>query len=205
MSLGNVVDELLNEHSLSDTGTTEETNLSTTSIGSKEIDDFDTSLENLSSGRLFDERRRIVMNGKDLVALDGTTLVDGFTNDVHDTTERALADGNLDWSTGVDDLLATYETLGTVHSNSTNRVLTEMSSHLKNQTTAMEVLNLERVENGGKGLGIELHINDGTNDCLDLADGSLGLGRVGAGFADEHGKNRRRRNSNYTACKAKRK
>ena len=49
MGLGDVVDELLDEHSLADTGTTEETNLSTTSVGSKEIDNLDTGLENLSS------------------------------------------------------------------------------------------------------------------------------------------------------------
>ena len=47
--LGDVVDELLNQHGLADTGTTEETNLSTTSVGSKEIDNLDTGLENLSS------------------------------------------------------------------------------------------------------------------------------------------------------------
>ena len=47
--LSDVVDKLLNEHSLADTGTTEETNLSTTSVGSKEIDNLDTGLENLSS------------------------------------------------------------------------------------------------------------------------------------------------------------
>ena len=49
MSLGNVVNELLNQDSLSDTSTTEETDLTTTSVGSKEINNLDTSLENLSS------------------------------------------------------------------------------------------------------------------------------------------------------------
>ena len=49
MSLSNVVNQLLNQDSLSDTSTTEETNLSTTSVGSKEINNLDTGLENLSS------------------------------------------------------------------------------------------------------------------------------------------------------------
>ena len=40
VGLGDVVDELLNEHSLADTGTTKETNLSTTSVGSEEVDDL---------------------------------------------------------------------------------------------------------------------------------------------------------------------
>lgn len=41
--LSNVVNKFLNEHSLSDTGTSEETNLTTSSIGSEEIDDLNTS------------------------------------------------------------------------------------------------------------------------------------------------------------------
>ena len=40
--LGDVVDELLNEHSLADTGTSEETDLATTGVRRKQIYDFDT-------------------------------------------------------------------------------------------------------------------------------------------------------------------
>ena len=49
MSLGDVVDKFLNQHGLSDTGTTEKTNLSTTSIRSEEVDDLDSGLQNLGS------------------------------------------------------------------------------------------------------------------------------------------------------------
>ena len=49
VGLGDVVDELLDEHSLADTSTAEETDLSTTSVGGEEIDDLDTSLQNLGS------------------------------------------------------------------------------------------------------------------------------------------------------------
>ena len=85
MSLGDVVDELLDQHSLADTGTTEKTNLSTTGIGSQEVDDLDTSLENLCGGGLLDKGGRVSVDGAELATLDGTTFVDGFTNNVHDT------------------------------------------------------------------------------------------------------------------------
>ena len=117
MRLGDVVDELLNQHSLADTGTTEETNLSTTSVGREEVDDLDTGLQDLSGSRLVDERRGVSVDGRKLDALDGTTLVNGLANDVHDTAESRSADGDTDGGTGVDDLLATNETLGTVHGN----------------------------------------------------------------------------------------
>lgn len=91
VSLGNVVNELLNEHSLADTGTTEKTNLSTSGVGSKEVNDLDTSLENLSLGRLVNELGSVGVDRGLPDTLDGTTLVNGLTNNVHDTTAKPSA------------------------------------------------------------------------------------------------------------------
>lgn len=113
VGLGDVVDKLLDEDGLADTGTTEQTNLSTTSVGGKQIDDLDTGNQNLGSGRLLDELGSLSVNGKVLVGLDGTTLVNGVTSDVHDTTKGSRADGNGDGSTCVLGLGATSETLST--------------------------------------------------------------------------------------------
>lgn len=41
-------DQLLNKHSFSDTGTSEETNLSAASVRGQKIDDLDTSNQDLS-------------------------------------------------------------------------------------------------------------------------------------------------------------
>ena len=95
VSLGNVVDELLNEDGLADTSTTEETNLSTTSVGGEEIDDLDTSDENLGSGGLLNELGSLGVDRAELVGLDGTALVDGVTSDVDDTAKGGRADTKL--------------------------------------------------------------------------------------------------------------
>ena len=173
MGLGDVVDELLNQHGLSDTGTTEETNLSSTSVGSKEIDDLDTGLENLGGGGLVNERRGVGVDGRELDTLDRTTLVNGLANDVHDTAEGGGTNGNHDGVTSVDDLGAANETLGTVHGNGTDRVLTKMGGNLENETAAREVLDLQGIENGRKVVSFKLDVNDGTNDGLHGADGEL--------------------------------
>ena len=166
MGLGDVVNELLNEHSLADTSTTEETNLSTTGIGSEEVNDLNTGLEHLSSHGLIYEGWGLSVDGRELDTLDGTTLVNGLANDVHDTAEGGSTDGDTDGGTGVNDLLATDETLGTVHGNGTDRVLTKVGGHLKDETATVEVLDLERVENRWQVLAVELHVDDGTNDGL---------------------------------------
>lgn len=111
MSLGDVVDELLNEHSLADTSSSEETNLSSTGIRGEQVDDLDSSLENLGSGRLVDECGRVGVNGTGGDGVDRTTLVNGLSNDVDDTAKAAGSDGDLDGRSGVDDLLSTDETL----------------------------------------------------------------------------------------------
>lgn len=105
--------QLLDEHGLSDTGTTEETNLTTTGVGGKQVDDLDTSNEDFGRGGLLSERRGVGVDGGDLLGLDGTTLVDGVTGDVHDTTESLGTDRDLDGGTSVVGGSTTGKTLGT--------------------------------------------------------------------------------------------
>lgn len=104
--------QFLNEHRLSDTSTSEETDLATTSIRSEKIDNLDTSDEDLSGGGLLSERRGIGVDGCELGGLDGTTLVNGVASDVHDATKSTVSNGNLDGGTGVDGLGTSDETLG---------------------------------------------------------------------------------------------
>ena len=63
MGLGDVVDELHDKHSLSDTSTTEESNLASLGIGGKQIDDLDSSDENLLLDTHVHELRGILVNG----------------------------------------------------------------------------------------------------------------------------------------------
>ena len=118
--------QLLNEHSLADTGTAEKTNLTTTGVGGEEVDDLDTSDEDLGSGGLLSEGGSIGVDGKLLLVLDGAALVNGLTSDVHDATEGTVTDGNHDGVASVGSLAATDETLGTLHGNAADDVLTQM-------------------------------------------------------------------------------
>ena len=118
------------------------------------------------------------MNGEELVALDGTTFVNGLANDVHDTAEGGGTDGDTDGGAGVDNLLATDETLGTVHSDGADRVLAEVSRDLEDETTTVEVNDLERVENGREVFSVKLNVDNSTNDRLYVAAGARRLGRV---------------------------
>src|SRR5262249_54249179 len=87
--LGDVVDELLNEHGLADTGAAEEADLAALGVRREEIDDLDAGDENFRFGRLFDELRRIGVDRSITVISDRTGLVDRLTDDVHDAAERS--------------------------------------------------------------------------------------------------------------------
>jgi len=109
------------------------------------------------------------VDGAELVGLDGTTLVDGLTNNIDDSTESLGADGNHDGGAGVGDSLATHETLSGVHSDGAYIVSTQVLGDLKNEDL-FSVLNTEGVENGGE-LSFELYVDDGTNNLRNLSVG----------------------------------
>jgi hypothetical protein len=118
------------------------------------------------------------MDWRELDTHDRTTLVNGLANDVHDTTESTLSDGDLNWGTSINNLLATNETFCTIHSNGSDRVLAEMGGNLKDKTTTLEVLNLESIQNWWQVVGVELNVNDGTNDSFHLACCGRGFGGI---------------------------
>eukprot|EP01137_Pigoraptor_chileana_P012314 Opistho-2@64579 len=163
--LSDVVDELLDEHSLADTGTTKETNLASLGIRGKEVDDLNASDQNLGVGAHLHERGGLCVDGQLRLRVDGATLVNGLTNDVHNASQGVGADGDLDGGASVDALLAADETLRAVHGNGTDRVLTEMLGDLKNKTV-LASLNLEGVKDRGERI-VELDVDDGTNDGHD--------------------------------------
>jgi peptide chain release factor 1 len=113
VSLGNVVDQLLNEHSLSDTCSSEKTNLSTTSVWGEQVDDLDTGDQHLSGCGLIGEGRSVGVNRELLGELDGATLVDWVTSDVHDTTESSWTDWHHDGVASIGCSVTTDETFGT--------------------------------------------------------------------------------------------
>jgi hypothetical protein len=178
VSLGDVVDQLHNQHGLADTSTTEETDFTTSSVGSKQINNLDTSDENLLTGRLLNEQRRVTVNGKTNIRVDGSSLIDGLTNDVHNATKGSRADGHSDGGTSILDLLATNQTISVVHSNCTDNVVAEVLCNFENQTNVV-VVDLESVENERNLVG-EFNVNDGTDNLHNAAE-VLRVGKVVVG------------------------
>ena len=105
-----------------------------------------------------------------------TSLVNGFSDDVNDTSKCSGSDWDGDGSAGVDAALSADETFGTVHGNRADGRLAQMLRHFQHQTR-LAALHFEGVENR-RQLAVKLDIDDGADHSDDLAGGSDG-GRLG--------------------------
>jgi hypothetical protein len=92
MGLGDVVDQLLDEHGLADARTTKQADLAALGIGRQKVDDLDARFKDLRFRRLLGEFRRRLVDRAEALGVDRTTLVDRVADDVEDAPERALAD-----------------------------------------------------------------------------------------------------------------
>ena len=171
---GDVVDQLHDNDGLTDTGTTEQTDLTTLGVRGEKVDNLDTRDENLGGVTLVREQRSRSVDGEGLLLsglVDGSAFVDGVTDDVDDAAEGLATDGDTDGISGVTDLLTTNKTFGGFHGNGTDSLLTHVSGDLKDEALAREGLALKGVQDLGK-LAVELDVDNGTNDLGDATDGS---------------------------------
>ncbi len=126
VSLSNVVDKLLDENGLSDTGTSEKSNLTTTGVWGEKIDNLDTGDENLGGGRLLNERWGVGVNWGTQLGVDWATLINWVTGNVHDATKGLWADWNHDWVSGISGAVATDKSLSTIHGNAADDALSQV-------------------------------------------------------------------------------
>ena len=101
MALGDVVDQLLDQHRLADAGAAEQADLAAARIGREQIDHLDAGDEDRGFGRLVDEIGRLVVDRAGDVRVDRAALVDRLADHVEDTAERLGADRHADLRAGV--------------------------------------------------------------------------------------------------------
>ena len=111
MRLGDVVDQLLDEHGLADAGAAEQADLAALGVGREQVHDLDAGDQDLRLGRLVDIRGRGRVDRPLLGGLDRARLVDRLANHVHDAAQGIFADRHGDRLAGIDHLLATHQTI----------------------------------------------------------------------------------------------
>jgi peptide chain release factor 1 len=168
VTLGHVVDELLNDHGLPHPGAPEQADLAALDERGNQIDDFDPRFEDLGLGLQIGELRGGPVNRPPLSILrQRRTTVHRLTQDVEDSTQRSLANRSGDGSAGITYLHAPGNPVGGAHGNGPNLVLPDVLLHFGREfdrNCAAGILDLEGVIDLGQVLRLELHVEDRTDD-----------------------------------------
>jgi hypothetical protein len=169
---GHVVNQLLDQHRLAETGAAEESDLSALDERCKQVDDLETGFEDLDLRREVGELRRVAVDRPALgVGGRGGFLVDGLADDVPDAAESDVPDGNRDRLPRVVDLEPARKTVGRVHRHSTDAVVAEMLLHLCDQRACLLVSERRNLDpQRGVDLGETLGEHGVDHDALDLDD-----------------------------------
>merc|ERR1719397_1632580 len=151
VSLGDIVDQLRDKHSLADSGTAEETDLASLTVGGEQDDDLDTSDKDLLLDGHLVEVGSLSVDGLTLVGGDGAPLVNWVADHVDDTAKGLLAHGGGDGEALILNNITPDKTLGTVHGNGPDGVLSEAIVELDvhNGTNDRDNLALVSVNSGG--------------------------------------------------------
>ena len=94
--LGDVVDQLLDEHRLPHAGAAEQADLAALHVGGEEVDDLDAGLEQLLGRVELVERRGVAVDGPALAGRHVGALVDRLAQHVEDPAQRAIAHRHRD-------------------------------------------------------------------------------------------------------------
>ena len=104
------------------------------------------------------------MDGVSLFSGNGSSFVDGISNDVHDSAESFGSDGDTDGCSGINYFLASDQPFGGIHGNGSDSRITQMLGNFEDES-ASDSFDFKGIEDG-RDVSFELHVHDGTDDLL---------------------------------------
>src|SRR5690606_18342019 len=105
--------------------TTEQTHLTAFSERADQVDHLNTGLEQLNGRRQLVERRCILVNGASFFGLNGTALVNGATQHVHNATQGGYDNRHRNGDTSFHHGHATAKPVGRDHGNSAHHTVNQ--------------------------------------------------------------------------------
>ncbi len=168
MRLGDVVDQLHDDHGLADPGTAKQTNLAASRIGRQQVYDLDPGDQDFGLGRLIGECRRRPVDRQATVGYDRAAFVDRLTDDVENTAQGFRTDRHHDRAARINHLGAANQPVGRVHRNRAHDVFAELLRHFEDQCPAA-VIEVQRAQDRRK-LAFKMDIDDGTDDLRNRAN-----------------------------------
>ena len=145
MLLGNVVDQLLDQDGLADTGAAEETDLTALEIGTDQVYDLDTGLQNLSGALLFLKSRGRTVDRPFFGGVHRGAVVHRVAENIEHPSQGLLTHRYRDGSAGIHGRGAADQAICGAHGDAAHHIVAEMLRHLRHNR-ARRCLNADRVE-----------------------------------------------------------
>ena len=166
MLVGDVADQLHDEHGLADTCAAEQTDLAALGIGREQVNDLDAGLEQFGRGGDVREGRGLAVDGQIFRGVDGAFAVDRLADDVEHAAERRLADGHFHARAGVHGDAAALQPVGGKERDAANRIVAELL-HRLHDDAALAGVHLNGVVDLRQLSGRELHVHHRADDPFD--------------------------------------
>ncbi len=132
MVLGDVVDELHDDHGLAHARPAKQADLAALQKRLNEIDDFHAGLEHLRRRGLFVERRRQAMDWHSFRVLNRAKLVHRLADYIHHSAQRAAAHRDRDGPVLVNGVHAAHHPVGGRHGDAPHAPFAQVLLYLEN-------------------------------------------------------------------------
>ena len=143
--LGNVVDELHDEHGLAHAGAAEQADLAALGIGADQIHHLDAGFKDLRGALLLLIGGCGTVDGPALLGFGGGAVVHRLAQQIENTAKACLAHGNGNGAAGVRGGNAALQAVGAAHGDTANHIVADVLRHLRHQLFPV-VLDLNGVE-----------------------------------------------------------
>ena len=134
--LGDVVDELHDQHGLADAGAAEQADLAALGIRRQQVHHLDAGDQDLRFGGLIGIKRRFLMDRARGLGIDRARFIDRVADHVDDAAEQFRADRHRDRLAGIHDFLAAHQAFGRVHGDGAHGRFAEMLGNFQYQPVA---------------------------------------------------------------------
>ena len=175
VSLSDVVDEFHHVDGLAHTGTAEQTDLATLGERADQVNNLNAGFEQIHGRAQFVELRSFTMDRAAFIFADGTAVINGTAEHVHDAAEGLVTDRHRDAGTGRANLHAALQTFGRAHGNGAHHAVAQLLLHFKSQAGFGQGIVLilfkdKSVINLRHRVAGEFNVHHSADDLNDLSD-----------------------------------
>ena len=162
-----ITDQLLDQYSLTYTGTTEQTDLTTLLIRAEQVNDLNTGLQQFCVRRLLCEGRCSTVDRLVRYPLRYRLVINRLTQYIKYSAQGIFSYRHGNRSSCGDCLHSSYQSVGSTHGDTSDSIITQVLGDFYYQFSSISGRDADRVIDLGKFALIEAYIQYGTDDLGD--------------------------------------